>query len=75
MSTDDQQKQMQKLRDQAIVEIDSQVKRRAIDALATHRKKSLNLLQEFMDSAVDDSFKAYVLSKIKETRIFSPPRS
>jgi hypothetical protein len=75
LSTDDQQKQMRKLRDQAIFETDPQAKRRAIDALATHRKKSLNLLQEVMDSTDDDSFKAYVLSKIKEVRIFSPPGS
>jgi hypothetical protein len=70
----DEQKLMQDLKFQAIFDPDPLVKRGAVDALASHGKKSVNLLQEVSNSAgIDNSLKIYILSKITQLNIFSPP--
>jgi hypothetical protein len=64
----------QDLKHQAIFEIDPLVKRGAVDALASYGKKSVNLLKEVSNSAgIDNSLKIYILNKITQLNIFSPP--
>lgn len=64
--SDDDQKQMEKLKDRAIYETDPRLIRSAIDALASYGKESVNFLQEVVDSpVVDNSLKVYALDKIK----------
>ena len=66
MSTDDVEKQMQDLKHKAIFETDPFVKRKAVDALASHGKKSIPYLNEILNlSTTDNMLKAYVLQKIE----------
>jgi hypothetical protein len=76
LSTDDVEKLMRDLKHQAIFERDPQVKRRAVDALGSHGKKSVKYLHEVANYlGIDDMFKAYVLNKIAQVNIFSSPMS
>jgi hypothetical protein len=74
LSTDGVEKLMKDLKHQAIFEIDPIVKRRAVDALASNGRKSIPYLNEVAKSATTDSmFIAYVLNKITQVNVFSPP--
>ena len=67
---------MRDFKHKAIFETDSIVKKSAVDALASNGKKSIPYLNDVANSlGIDASFKAYVLSKIAQTNIFSPPES
>lgn len=76
MSTEDVEKLMRDLKFKAIFERDPVAKRGAADALASYGKKSIPYMNEVASSlSLDDTFKAYVLNKITQVNIFSPPHT